>query len=74
MDLSKVLFICTANVLDNSTITTALYDRMEVIELDGYTLPEKKVIFWKHIFPKLVKETGLDLVNFKVEIDDLTLE
>ena len=38
----------------------ALYDWMEVIELDGYTLPEKKSIFWKYIFPKLIKETGLD--------------
>jgi ATP-dependent Lon protease len=60
LDLSKVLFLCTANVLDNSTISAALYDRMEIIDLDGYTLPEKKIIFRKHIFPKVIKETGLD--------------
>lgn len=52
----------------------ALYDRMEVIELEGYTMLEKKQIFRKYIFPKLLKETGLDLLNVSVEIDDNCLE
>jgi len=56
-DLSKVLFIATANTLD--TINPALRDRMEIIEINGYTLEEKYMIAKKHLIPKQRKEHGL---------------
>ena len=56
-DLSKVLFIATANSLD--TIHPALRDRMEIIELTGYTVEEKQQIAIKHLIPKQLKEHGL---------------
>jgi len=56
-DLSKVLFIATANSLD--TIHPALRDRMEIIEISGYTLEEKVEIAYKHLIPKQMKDHGL---------------
>ena len=56
-DLSKVLFITTANVA--SDIPAPLYDRMEVIELDSYTAEEKFHIAKKHLIPKQLKKHGL---------------
>ncbi|HET7179701.1 MAG TPA: endopeptidase La [Chryseosolibacter sp.] len=56
-DLSKVLFIATANALD--TIHPALRDRMEIIEVTGYTQEEKTEIAVKHLVPKQLKEHGL---------------
>lgn len=56
-DLSKVLFIATANTLDS--VHPALRDRMEVIEINGYTLEEKVEIAKKHLIPKQRKEHGL---------------
>jgi len=56
-DLSRVMFILTANQTD--TIPSALLDRMEVISLSGYTEEEKKVIARKHLIPRQVKENGL---------------
>ena len=57
-DLSQVLFFCTANVLQN--IPYALRDRMEVIEIAGYTESEKLKIFQKHLVAKHLAETGLE--------------
>ncbi len=56
-DLSKVLFILTANMTD--TIPSALLDRMEVIHISGYTRQEKMVIAEKHLFPRKLKDNGL---------------
>lgn len=62
-DLSKVLFIATANALD--TIHPALRDRMEIIELTGYTLEEKTEIALRHLVPKQLTEHGLKPADLK---------
>ena len=56
-DLSKVLFICTANMLD--TVPEPLRDRMEIIELQGYTEEEKKHIAFRYLIPRQIKENGI---------------
>ncbi len=56
-DLSRVLFITTANVLD--TIPEALRDRMEIIHLTGYTEGEKVVIAFRYLVPRQLKENGI---------------
>ncbi len=63
-DLSKVLFIATANSLDS--IHPALRDRMEIIELTGYTVEEKLQIAIKHLVPKQLLEHGLKTSNIKI--------
>jgi len=57
-DLSNVMFICTANVLD--TIPGPLRDRMEVIRLSGYSLEDKMEIARRYLIPKQIKENGLE--------------
>jgi ATP-dependent Lon protease len=57
-DLSKVLFITTANVLD--PVPDALRDRMEIISLEGYTEHEKIVIAFRYLIPRQTRENGLD--------------
>jgi len=56
-DLSKVLFITTANVLD--PVPDALRDRMEIIPLEGYTEQEKVIIAFRYLIPRQVQENGL---------------
>ncbi|RSK38221.1 endopeptidase La [Mangrovimonas spongiae] len=63
-DLSKVMFIATCNSL--STIQPALRDRMEVINVTGYTIEEKVEIAKRHLLPDQLKEHGLNTNNLKI--------
>jgi len=63
-DLSDVLFITTANV--TSTIPAPLLDRMEVIELPGYTEDEKVKIAERHLIPRILKEHGLEKAQINI--------
>ena len=63
-DLSKVLFIATANTI--STVQPALRDRMELIEVNGYTMEEKEQIGKKYLLPKQLEEHGLDKNSIKI--------
>ena len=69
VDLSKVLFICTANQLD--TIPRPLLDRMDRISLSGYIAQEKFAIAKVHLLPRVLKRTGLKKRELK--ISDATL-
>lgn len=64
VDLSKVLFVCTANQLD--TIPGPLLDRMETIRLAGYVAEEKLSIARKHLWPKQLKRHGLEDDQLKI--------
>ena len=63
-DLSKVIFIATANNL--GSIQPALRDRMEIINVTGYTIEEKVEIAKKHLLPKQLKEHGLSSTDLKI--------
>ena len=69
-DLSKILFVATANSL--STIQPALRDRMEIIEINGYTIEEKVEIAKRHLLPKQIKEHGLTKKD--IQLSDTVLE
>ncbi len=69
-DLSKVMFLCTANNLD--TIPPALRDRMEIITLPGYTSQEKLAIARRHLLPKMIKDHGLKPKD--VRLGDMAIE
>ena len=69
-DLSNVMFMTTANVLD--TVQAALRDRMEIISLSGYTEEEKYEIARRHLIPKQIEENGLVKNDIKFERKALT--
>ena len=69
-DLSKVMFVATANSLN--TIQPALRDRMEIIEINGYTIDEKVQIAKQHLLPKQLRLHGLDNKDFT--LSDIALE
>jgi ATP-dependent Lon protease len=69
VDLSKVMFICTANQID--TISQPLLDRMESVELSGYTSVEKLAIAKNHLLPKQLGEHGIG--KDQLELDDEVL-
>lgn len=68
-DLSKILFIATANSL--STVSAPLMDRMEIISLSGYITAEKVEIAKRHLIPKLLKEMGFDEHEIEFDTDSL---
>jgi len=63
-DLSKVMFVATANSL--STIQPALRDRMEIIEMNGYTIEEKVQIAQRHLLPRQIKLHGIEEAAFTI--------
>jgi ATP-dependent Lon protease len=70
-DLSKVMFILTANYINQ--IPESLRDRLEIIELSGYTEYEKLDIAKKHLLPDEIKENGLNKINIEIK-DDCIME
>ncbi len=69
-DLSKVMFICTANHLE--TIPGPLQDRMEIITLPGYTLQEKLTIAKTYLIPRVIKENGLKTPDLHIDDSAVT--
>jgi Lon-like ATP-dependent protease len=76
IDLSKVLFLCTANALD--TLHPAVLDRMEIIEVAGYTHQEKRLILDNYLYPDAIKHAGLashvDQVEIPSDVRDFIIE
>ncbi len=70
VDLSRVMFICTANQLD--TISQPLLDRMEMVELSGYTMVEKIAIAKNHLLPKQLIEHGITKEQMILDDDALS--
>ncbi|HEY2166147.1 MAG TPA: endopeptidase La [Jatrophihabitantaceae bacterium] len=71
LDLSDVLFLATANVLD--TIPSALLDRMEIVTLDGYTEVDKVVIARQHLLPRQLQRAALDENDVTISDDVLRI-
>jgi ATP-dependent Lon protease len=71
LDLSDVVFLATANVLDS--IPSALLDRMELVQLDGYTEDEKVAIARDHLLPRQLSKAGLEPVEVSIGDDALRL-
>ncbi|MFP3517637.1 endopeptidase La [Pseudomonas sp. SIMBA_077] len=71
LDLSKVLFVCTANTLDS--IPGPLLDRMEVIRLSGYITEEKVAIAKRHLWPKQLEKAGVDKARLGITDSALRL-
>jgi ATP-dependent Lon protease len=69
-DLSKVLFITTANILD--PVAEPLRDRMEIIELQGYTEEEKQHIAFQYLIPRQVDENGITKDNIEFTEDSIS--
>ena len=69
LNLSKVMFIATANTLE--TIPRPLLDRMEVIEVSGYTYEEKFNIAKEHLLPKIFKDLDIPMNNIAIEDDSI---
>jgi len=72
IDMSQVLFMCTAN--DLSTIPGPLLDRMEIVQLSGYDVPEKIAIAEQYLIPKAMKESGLLVEKVKEEVEKVVAE
>ncbi len=70
-DLSKVMFIATAN--DLSTIAPPLRDRMEIIEVSGYLLEEKREIAKRHLIPKQMENHGISESNIQIPDESIDL-
>ncbi len=70
-DLSRVMFITTANMQD--TIPSPLLDRMEVIQLSGYMLEEKVAIARRYLLPRQIKENGIQEKNLKISDETVSL-
>lgn len=69
VDLSKILFICTANIID--TIPEPLRDRMEMIDMSGYVAEEKLAIAKQYLLPQAMKDSGLKTTNINIEDSSL---
>jgi ATP-dependent Lon protease len=70
-DLSKVLFICTANMLD--PVPEPLLDRMEIIDLQGYTEDEKVHIAYRYLIPRQIKENGIKVEDIEFPEDSIRM-
>ena len=68
IDLSKILFLCTANSLDD--INSVLKDRMDVIKMQGYTAEEKIMIFNKHLYPQTLQKCSMEEKKDQVALTD----
>jgi ATP-dependent Lon protease len=71
-DLSKVLFICTANLQE--TISPPLLDRLEMIHLSGYLPSEKERILSDYLMPKILEQTGLPFQDFSPDLQKFLVQ